>query len=255
MMVGADADSVVPAPRHLTISGDLGSGKSTVARIISGALGMEILSTGDIHRTIARELNTTALGANYVAEADPSIDERIDSTTVRVAREAAAPLIFDSRMAWHFVENALRVRLLVDPGVAARRVLSRATDVESYESEAHAAAGLVERSDSEIRRFRDTYGVDISDLRNYQLVIDTSDASPQEVADAIVTMLGEAAPASPQLRLSPARVVSPTGAGHAGGDLVVEYERPVFVAVAGTDRLAEAVRTGRHLEPAQLAGS
>jgi cytidylate kinase len=217
---------------------------------------MNILNTGDIHRSIARSLSMSALDANYVAESDPTIDDKIDSTTVKLARESKTPVIFDSRMAWHFVKNAVRVRLVVDPSVAAQRVLLRAaTDVESYDSLDEVASGLRKRSESEIRRFIDTYGVDISDLRHYQLVIDTSDASPAEVASEIVTVFRQPAPTQTQLRLSPTRIVSAAQLlGEAGmaDDIIVEYRRPVFYAVSGSDKLARAVSLGKHLEQAIL---
>ena len=243
---------------HLTISGDLGSGKSTVARLVSEELGIRILSTGDIHRSIARSLGISALDANYVAESDPTIDEKIDGTTVMLARESDTPVIFDSRMAWHFVENAVRVRMVVDPAVAAERVLKReATDVESYRSLEEVASGLKMRSESEIRRFIDTYGVDISDLHHYQLVIDTSDASPEEVAREVVAAFRGPSSPTTQLRLSPIRIVPSPSLGDASkdGEIVVEYRRPVFWAVSGSDKLARAINRGKHLEQAVLQSS
>ncbi|MDR0283774.1 MAG: cytidylate kinase family protein [Propionibacteriaceae bacterium] len=238
-------------PYHLTISGDLGSGKSTGAQLIAAALDLDVLSTGDIHRSIARARGMSALGANYAAEADPTIDEQIDSTTVRVAREAAKPIVFDSRMAWFFVENALRVRLVVDPAVAATRVLARAaTDVESYTSLTDVATSLAERAEVELRRYLETYGVDIADLTHFDLVIDTSEATPGEVADEIIAALGRPRPERTVLRLSPARVV-PRPEAARGGELMVEFVRPVFYAVAGVDELATG--KGQHLVTAGLA--
>ena len=40
---------------HITITGRLGSGKSTVCRILADKYGYEIYSTGKIHRQIAAE--------------------------------------------------------------------------------------------------------------------------------------------------------------------------------------------------------
>ena len=42
------------------------------------------------------------------------------------------------------------------------------------------------RRESEKKRYKEQYGVDIKDLSNYSLVVDTTVATPREVADSII---------------------------------------------------------------------
>jgi predicted cytidylate kinase len=255
-------------PRHVTISGDLGSGKSSVAAELAGMLGYHVVSTGSLQREIASSLNMNTLEANLHAESDWSIDDRIDSMTVRVAREAAGGIVFDSRMAWHFVPGALRVRLTVDPYVAARRVIGRGpAAAEHYGSVDEAFDAIGERSASEGRRFQAIYGVDVARLANYDLILDTSVVGVAEAAVIIARVL-DSPPTGRLCLVSPATVV-PAFAAIAGAvptigsaafladffgeaRIDVVHARPFFLAVAGEDALAQALDAGDAIAPVRV---
>lgn len=171
---------------HISITGRLGSGKSTVCRLISDRYGYEIFSTGAIQREVAREKGISTLELNELMKIDHSLDDIIDTTTTKLSRERAdEKLIFDSRMAWHFAENTFKIFVTVDPMVAAARVFADPRDVEPYKSVEEACDKLVARSKVEQERFVSIYGVDYYDFANYNLVVDSSDRTPEEVVDVI----------------------------------------------------------------------
>ncbi|WP_160161216.1 (d)CMP kinase [Actinomadura sp. K4S16] len=194
------------APRSITINGDLGSGKSTVARILAERLGLPTVTMGDVHRRMAAQRGMTSLQFNRQSERDPSIDDHVD----RIQREMAAsaePVIVDSRLGWHFFTDAFKAHFIVDPKVAARRVMGRgAGAVERYASEAEARRHLEERSESERQRFLRRYHVDKARLRNYDLVLDTTEISPERAADIVVDALSRQEGGGPALLLHPARL-------------------------------------------------
>jgi cytidylate kinase len=64
----------------ISITGDLGSGKSTVSDLLLKSLNYEYIYTGKIQREIARRYNMTTLELNQYSETHPEIDEEIDST-------------------------------------------------------------------------------------------------------------------------------------------------------------------------------
>ena len=74
---------------HISITGRLGSGKSTVAKIIAEKYGYEIVSTGTALRNIAASLGMTALEFNRLMTSDPKYDFMIDRETRRISVERA----------------------------------------------------------------------------------------------------------------------------------------------------------------------
>ena len=173
------------ARRSIAISGDLGSGKTTVSIELAERLGLRRVSMGDVHRELARSRGMTALQLNLSSERDEAVDAYVDRRQRELA-ESGEPIIIDSRLGWHFFPDAFKVHLITDSTVAAQRVLSRPGDgVESYSSLAEAEQRLKERGDSEQARFKVKYGVDKFRLRNYSLVCDTTRVTPLEAVEAI----------------------------------------------------------------------
>jgi cytidylate kinase len=170
---------------NITMTGNLGSGKTSVCKEFQ-KMGYEIISTGNIFREIAAEKNITVIELNELAKKDRSIDDMIDNRTVRLGRERDN-VIFDSRLAWHFVPDSFKVFLLVDTNEAARRVFDGdARAAEEYSSRDEAAAALRKRAELEQARFKELYGINYYDLSNYNLVIESTSATPEELAREII---------------------------------------------------------------------
>ena len=106
----------------ISLAGDLGSGKSTVGKILAKALGAAVYSTGTIQRRIAEEMGMTTLQLNQYMETHPEIDGKIDDG-LRALEAEDADLIIDSRMAWHFVPSSFAVYMAADAYVSAERIL------------------------------------------------------------------------------------------------------------------------------------
>ena len=171
--------------RSIVISGDLGSGKSTVSRELARRLGVRRVSVGDLYRQMAQSRGMSALQLNLHAELDDAVDGYVDQLQQEIAK-SDEQLVVDGRLAWFFFTDAFKVHLITDPLVAASRVLSRPPDeVEAYSSLAEAKERLANRSESERIRFLTRYGADKNRLRNYDLVCDTSRAPSDEVVDRI----------------------------------------------------------------------
>jgi cytidylate kinase len=170
----------------VTISGEIGSGKSTVSEFLASNLGTKRLSTGAIQREMAAERGIGLLDFNLLSEHNPDLDAEIDKHTAAL-HGSPEPIVVDSRMAWYFLPESVKVLLIVDPAIAAARVIgdSRRVGSEDHRDLAAAKADIIARRESEVKRFKALYGVDCSDFRNFDLVIDTSFATPLEVVSAI----------------------------------------------------------------------
>ena len=172
----------------ISITGKLGSGKSTICNLLKDRYGFEIYSTGAFQREVAREMGITTLELNKRLREDPSLDYVIDDAVKKLSIERAQDkLIFDSRMAWHFADKSFKIFLTIDPREAARRVmLNQRGSEEFYASEDEACEKLIERSQVEQARFMQIYGVDYYDFNNFDLIVDTTARTPDDIIDIIV---------------------------------------------------------------------
>jgi predicted cytidylate kinase len=251
-------------PFRITIAGDIGSGKSTVAKKLADWLGVEPHSTGGIQRQLAQQRRLSVLELNKLAEDDPSIDREIDGYLMRLP---TGELVVESRMAWHFVPDTLKLYLYISDGTAARRIIGAQRIDEDYGTIANAARPIMARRRSEIIRFKKYYSVDIDDLRNYDLVIDTTFATVDEVVEQVRHYKGfESRPAcliDPR-NLVPTRQLARSGADASGQvmttgvgarPLITLYVDHVFYIVDGHTRAAAGVRQGTRFVACGIAAS
>lgn len=169
---------------RITISGPPGSGKTTACSKLSEALGLEAVVFGRIFRELAAEKHLTLAQLGDIAERDPSIDNMIDDRILQMAR-THEDLILESRLSAYMLSKngipALKIHMDASPAVRMQRVGLR--EGETLEQ---ATAKTVERQNSEARRYRQWYGIDISDLSVYDMVINTDDMDPDQVLEVIL---------------------------------------------------------------------
>ena len=170
----------------ISITGDLGSGKSTVCKLIMEQYGLKVYSIGGIQRSLAQKYNMSILDFNKYMETHTEIDEEIDNELSEIGRRDE-DMILDSRMAWHFVPQSFKVYLAVDINTAVERICTaNRGEVESYTSLEDAKTKILQRKSSENYRYLSKYKVDCSDMNNYDIIIDTTCRTPQEAADIIM---------------------------------------------------------------------
>jgi len=242
----------MPSGRTVVINGDLGSGKSTVSILLAQRLGIRRISVGDLYREMAQQRGLTALELNLHAELDDKIDHYVDRLQSDIAMSGET-LVVDSRLAWYFFHNALKVHLITDPQVAAHRVLGRPADtVEGYASVTEALGRLAERSESERVRFLERYGADKTRLRNYDLVCDSTRATPEEIVDRVLEILS-APPTDLRLYIDPRRIRTSSNEDSDDGPVRLAYARPDFRTVSGQAAVTAAARDGQTLIAAALS--
>ncbi len=177
---------------NISITGNLGAGKSSICKILK-AHGYEIISAGTIFRQLAQErgLSVEELNAQVNSQIEggglSEIDTLIDERTTQISRERDM-VVFDARLGWHFAENTFRIFVYVDIDEAARRIYgdsSRAAS-EHYDSLEECRAAIIHRQHLEAERFKDLYRLDYYNLRNYDLIIDSTYATPEELSEVIL---------------------------------------------------------------------
>lgn len=168
----------------IVMSGDIGSGKSSVATALKQITGFDVIGTGTIQRAIAKRRGVTTLELNKISQTDRSIDDEIDSYVIELGK-TQDNLILDSRLAWHFIPTAFKVFLAVDPVVGAERVFYASRNDENNPSLDVTLENNLKRQAIEDQRFHKLYNVNFRKYGNYDLIIDTSFTSPETIARKI----------------------------------------------------------------------
>ncbi len=174
----------------ITLTGDLGSGKSTVASLIVNRTGAEYVSTGVICRRVAESHGMSVLEMNQYMETHPELDHEIDDGIAALS-DVDRRMIIDSRMAWHFVRRSFRVYLSCDLRTSAVRITGDGRATEMYSSVEEAMEKIAGRKASETKRYLSLYNADYTNLTNFSLVLDTTYATPVEAADVLLSVLDE----------------------------------------------------------------
>jgi cytidylate kinase len=225
-------------PTILTVSGLIGSGKTSVCRELSALTGWKVVSAGTILRRMAEERGLSVIELNEIAKTDDSIDKLIDDQLIGL-RGSAEPLIVDSRLAWHFIPNSYKIHLVVDTAIAGDRVFRAQRSDESYATPADAYAANAQRQTIENERFKQYYGIDCEDWRNYDLILDSSTLWPDALAQKMHQAVTGPAPKG-SCWLSPGRLKAGVDVLE-DGELGIAVEGGEIVVVSGAALLAATV--------------
>ncbi len=170
----------------ITISGMPGSGKSTVGKILVKKLGYKHYSMGDFYGEIAMARGITIDEILNLAKTDASIDKTIDERQKNISKNEDN-IIIDSVLGFHFIPNSLKVFIDVDPKIAGERVFKdQRPDEPRVSSIEEATEMLMSRPKINDERYKKYYGISYMDRSQYDLVIDSSNMTPEEVADKII---------------------------------------------------------------------
>lgn len=173
----------------MTITGDLASGKSMVAKQMINLLSAQYFSTGQIQRGIAADMGMTTLELNQYSETHPEIDDQIDGQIIALA-DKSGNFVVDSRMAWHFLPSSFKVYLSVDVYRAAERVMAddQRSSEPTYQDIDDAVNKLAQRKGSENKRYIQLYQADCANMNNFDVVVDSTFSSPQATLDTIMSL-------------------------------------------------------------------
>ncbi len=172
---------------RITISGPPGSGKTTVCNLLSQRLEMRCVISGQLFREMAKEQGLSLADFGSLCELGPQHDRALDERIVEIARKNK-DIILEGRLAAHMLHRhglaALKVYLDADTEERAERVAGREKITEDTAKEE-----VLVREACEERRYQTYYDIDINDKTIYDLVVDTTHLTPDQVVDKIVGAL------------------------------------------------------------------
>jgi CMP/dCMP kinase len=172
----------------ITIAGALGAGKSSVAKRVAHELGYTHFSSGDLFRAIALERGLTIEEINTTAELETAIDHDVDERLRALGEQDK--LVIDSRLAYHWIPDSFKVYLDLDIPTAAERIYKQ---IHSEGRTVQAASSIEElvhttemRKQSEQKRYKNLYGLDVADLKPFDLVVNTAHHNLDEVVRIVL---------------------------------------------------------------------
>lgn len=173
----------IPAGKKLriAISGKSGCGNTTVSTMLARRLGVNLINY--TFRSLAQDTGLTLAEIIERAKTDDSYDRQVDTRQVELAMEDSC--VLGSRLAvWMLEEADLKVFLLADEEVRARRILNR--EGGNLE-EIKAFTAMRDREDSQ--RYRQLYEIDNNDYGFCHLIVDTARHKPDEIVELILQEL------------------------------------------------------------------
>jgi len=168
----------------ITITGNSGSGKTTVAKLLSQTLGFHFYSVGGFLREIAKERFLSIQGlihSTTATELQELIMEKL------LAFKSKNHIIIDSRIAWIVIPGSIKVYLHAPYSICAKRLIGSENRPEFASMNVTAAiAKLQTENQSEIAYFSNRFAVQFDDPKNFDLYLSSKELTPQQVHDEIL---------------------------------------------------------------------
>lgn len=164
----------------IAISGPPGSGKTTQAKLLAEHYNLKHFSSGKIFRDIAKQRGLTIEELSVVAIKDPSIDLEVDKRTYEVAKEDN--IVIDGHLAAWIVSDLVDFRIYITAPLILRVLRIASRDNIPIKK---ALRETIIRENAQRKRFIEFYGIDISDLSIFDLIINTRHVGIKETFEII----------------------------------------------------------------------
>lgn len=174
----------------ITLFGMAGTGKGTIARLLKEKLGYDkSFSCGDFEREVAKKRGITLLELDEIAKTDGGVIDKEQDQVMAEFGRTHDNFIVEGRLAWYFIPDSFKVSLLCSFEERTRRIADREKkDIVVVQEETR------EREKAIYERFEKYYGIkDFENPKNFDLVIDTTHLTPEQIAGQIVDTLKEKA--------------------------------------------------------------
>ena len=170
----------------ISLSGDLASGKGTVSNILTADLNYGIYRNGEYFRKLAKEMGMDVTSFNVYVKEHPEIDRQIENSAAEYANQYDI-FVIDARLGWYAVPESFKVYLKVDLDVSAQRAFydEKRKSTEKFNTVEEQKQDIIRRYNYENERYWNLYQIRKNDMSNYDLVVDTTDKTPEEVAKII----------------------------------------------------------------------
>jgi len=179
----------------ISFNGQEGSGKSTIAKMVAEKLDTPRYYMGQIFRDQAAKRGMTLATFRKLLEETPSLEREIDASIKNLA-DSGESFVIESRVAWHFIPESLKIYLKIDSRVAAERIFkalseehNRGNEDANLNSVENIQKSILQRRKEDSERYFNLYGIHQDDENSYDFVIDTTNLSIEEVFGKVMEFI------------------------------------------------------------------
>jgi len=170
----------------ISITGDLASGQSTVAKMLAEELNYYLYRNGSYFRELAVKNGMSVTEFGEYVEKHPEIDMQIEKSATEFS-QTHKNIVIDAKLGWYAVPESFKVYLKVDIDIAAQRAFAdpnrkRSENLPTLQKQKE---DMIKRTKNDLDRYFNLYKVKRDDMSNYDFVLDTSNLTPQEVLNRI----------------------------------------------------------------------
>ena len=171
----------------ITLWWKAGSGKWTVSKLLAQKLWYEIVSIWDMKRKLAAQMWINIIEFNKMWDNPENAKEfDLKYEEYQKSLKLTDNIILDSRLWFYAQPKAFKILLDVDENIAWERIFNAKRETDKNTTKKHAINEVKDRNSSDEARYQKLYKINLRDPNNYNLVIDTSERSPEEVLDIIL---------------------------------------------------------------------
>jgi cytidylate kinase len=152
----------------IAVSGLHGAGTTTVASALADTFNLRYISAGMLFRQLAKEKGVSLAELSQVAETNPKIDQEIDKRTQGEAEKGN--VVIDAYIAGWVARRFADLKIYLSASIEVRALRIANRENRPYEEVLEETRI---REESEQQRFHEFYGIDVSETRFYDLILNT----------------------------------------------------------------------------------
>ena len=168
----------------ITIAGIPGSGKSTIAGLLAEKYSLKQYSMGGMRREYAISKGISLEELNKLGENNFETDKFVDE--FQKGLDSKNNFIVDGRLSYYFIPSSIKIFLTVSIEKGAVRIFNSFRNEEKYLNSEETKIKIIKRIESDKKRYSKYYGINPYDEKHFDIVIDTTDKTIDEIFKMLV---------------------------------------------------------------------